>query len=177
MRFAFDAVFLGGGLRVVGVLEGLKPWRVGAARRAVSVHAPLPEAGRLVTGADVAAPRVLLVGADRRFRLVVAALLQRRGCTVTVGDEVSGTADVAVRQRVEVVVLDAGVLPALAALEAARLEALRPSVGMVLVSENPRQAARAAIVLPKWGSFDGLYGAIVSARAERLGAPGPAPVS
>jgi hypothetical protein len=96
---------------------------------------------------------------------------------VTVGGEVSGTADVAVRQRVEVVVLDAGMLPALAALEAARLEALRPSVGMVLVSDNPAQAARAAIVLPKWGSFDGLYGAIVSARAERLGAPGPRPLS
>lgn len=113
------------------------------------------------------APRVLLVGSDRRFRSVAAALLQRRGYSVAVGDQVSTMAEDAVRERADVVVLDAGTVPSLAALEAARLEAMNPSVGMVLVSDAVGSELPATPVLPKWGSFDGLYDAIEIVRAER----------
>ncbi len=37
MRFPIDAVFLDGGLRVVGVVPGLKPWRVAGCRGARAV--------------------------------------------------------------------------------------------------------------------------------------------
>ena len=57
------------------------------------------------------APRVLLVGSDRRFRSVAAALLQRRGYSVAVGEQVSTMAEDAVRERADVVVLDAGTVP------------------------------------------------------------------
>ena len=45
-------------------------------------------------------------------------------------------AEDAARERVDVVVLDAGAVPTVAALEAARFEAMNPSVGMVLVSDS-----------------------------------------
>jgi uncharacterized protein len=114
---------------------------------------------------DDRAPRVLLVGADRRFRSVAAALLQRRGYSVTVGEQVASMADIAVREQVDVVVLDAGDTPAVAALEVARLEALTPPVGMVLVSDS--RELPVTQVVPKWGSFDGLHDAIETARAGR----------
>lgn len=114
-----------------------------------------------------AAPCVLLVGSDRRFRSVAAALLQRRGYSVVVGDQVSTMAEDALRERADVVVLDAGTVPSLAALEAARLEAMNPSVGMVLVSDAVGSELPATPVLPKWGSFEGLYDAIEGVRAER----------
>ena len=120
-------------------------------------------------------PHVLLVGTDRRFRSVVAALLARRGCIVSVAEEVHRSAQLATADRVDVVVLDAGAMPALAALQSARLEALRPSIGMVVVSEHPVQAAQAPAVLPKWGSFDGLYDAIVLAGSQRPRSPARGP--
>ena len=84
------------------------------------------------------APRVLLVGSDRRFRSVAAALLQRRGYSVALGEQVATMAEDAVRERADVVVLDAGTVPSVAALEAARLEAMNPSVGMVLGQRRRR---------------------------------------
>jgi uncharacterized membrane protein (UPF0127 family)/CheY-like chemotaxis protein len=113
------------------------------------------------------APKVLLVGSDRRFRSVTAALLQRRGYSVTIGEQMASMAEVAARERVDVVVLDTGALPALAALEAAKLEALNPSVGMIFVSDGIGQALPSTPVLPKWGSFDGLYDAIEVVRAAK----------
>jgi DNA-binding NtrC family response regulator len=110
---------------------------------------------------------VLLVGSDRRFRSVTAALLQRRGYSVTIGEQMASMAEVAAREHVDVVVLDTGALPALAALEAAKLEALNPSVGMIFVSDGLGQALPATPVLPKWGSFDGLYDAIEVVRAAK----------
>lgn len=113
------------------------------------------------------APRVLLVASDRRFRSVAAALLQRRGYVVTVGEQVSTMAEDAARERVDVVVLDAGAVPTVAALEAARFEAMNPSVGMVLVSDSVGREHPSTPVVPKWGSFEGLYDAIEIVRAER----------
>jgi DNA-binding response OmpR family regulator len=110
---------------------------------------------------------VLLVGSDRRFRSVTAALLQRRGYEVTIGEHVASMADVAAREHVDVVVLDAGTSPAVAALEAARLEALNPPVGMVLVCDDSIRELPTAQVVQKWGSFDGLHDAIELVRAGR----------
>ncbi len=127
----------------------------------------LTETAEDVSADQTDAPRVLLVGSDRRFRSVTAALLQRRGYSVTIGEQMASMAEVAAREHVDVVVLDTGALPALAALEAAKLEALNPSVGMIFVSDGLGQALPATPVLPKWGSFDGLYDAIEVVRAAK----------
>jgi len=197
VRFRFDAVFLDAGLRVVRVVERLRPWRVVSARRGMSVlelaagevqrrrvqvgdqvvlaegdlgfGEPVSldgEAGSSPTRAGEP-PRVLLVGSDRRFRSVTAALLERRGYDVTVGEHVASMADVAAREHVDVVVIDAGATPAVAALEVARLETLSPSVGMVVVSEGSLRELPSTQVVAKWGSFDGLYDAIELVRPGR----------
>jgi uncharacterized membrane protein (UPF0127 family)/CheY-like chemotaxis protein len=199
VRFAFDAVFLDGNMRVVRIVERLKPWRVVSARRGLSVlelaageveHREVRVGDQIVvtdgqpgfgvpdapdaepaheTQAEVEAeaPRVLLVGTDRRFRSVTAALLERRGYEVTIGEQVASMADVAARERVDVVVLDAGATPAVAALEAARLESLNPPVGMILVSDGSIRELPTTQIVPKWGSFDGLHDAIELVRAGR----------
>jgi uncharacterized membrane protein (UPF0127 family) len=118
------------------------------------------------------APKVLLVGSDRRFRSVTATLLQRRGYSVTIGEQVANMADTALRERVDVVVLDAGETPAVAALEVARLEALNPPVGMVLVSDTSARKLPVTQVVEKWGSFDGLHDAIETARVGRRASGG-----
>ncbi len=107
--------------------------------------------------------KVLLVGTDRRFRSVAATLLARRGCEVTVSERIVGVAELAQRESVDVVVLDAGALPTAATLAAAELDTLEPPVGVVLVSEEQKNGATTP-VLEKWGEFDALFGAITHAR-------------
>ncbi len=145
------------------------PLTAGLATRdaAGETNGVLSDAGEGVNADRSDAPRVLLVGSDRRFRSVAAALLQRRGYTVTIGEQMASMAEVAAREHVDVVVLDTGALPALAALEAAKLEALNPSVGLVFVSDGLGHALPSTPVLPKWGSFDGLYDAIEVVRATK----------
>jgi uncharacterized protein len=114
------------------------------------------------------ATRVLLVGADRRFRSVAAALLTRRGCAVTLADRSTNIAELASREGAEVVVLDAGVSLTDAARGAAQIETLDPPVGIVVVAEEAEQSFSAMPVLPKWGSFEGLYRALEQARPVRI---------
>jgi uncharacterized membrane protein (UPF0127 family)/CheY-like chemotaxis protein len=116
-----------------------------------------------------APPRVLLVGADRRFRCVAAALLTRRGYEVTLGDRTANLAELARRDGADVVVLDAGVSLTEAAHGAAQVESLDPPVGVVVVAEESERSLSAMPVLAKWGSFDQLYGAIEQVRAVRIG--------
>jgi CheY-like chemotaxis protein len=111
--------------------------------------------------------RVLLIGKDRRFRSVAAALLTRRGCAVTLGDGSARIAELARQVRADVVVLDAGTSLTAAALETAPLQTLNPPVGVVVVGEEPEQGLSAMPVLAKWGSFDKFYGAVQQARAAR----------
>ena len=111
--------------------------------------------------------KVLLVGADRRFRSVAATLLARRGCDVSVTERIVGVAELAHREAVDVVVLDAGSLPTAATLAAAELDALEPPVGVVLVSEEQKHGGAPTLVLEKWGEFDALFGAITEARPPR----------
>jgi uncharacterized membrane protein (UPF0127 family) len=222
MRFAFDAVFMDGTLRVLKVVEHLTPWRIASARHSLAVlelaegesaargiavgdqlgvvevsdelgsvpdtpgwtqwkwtsHGTETADGMQTVNGDRPAvdvpgavdqltggpTKVLVVGSDRRFRSVAAALLTRRGCAVTLADRNANLADLVERERAEVVVLDAGLSLTDAAHGAARVQTMVPPVGVVIVGEESRQGLTAMPVLPRWGSFDDLYGAIERAR-------------
>jgi hypothetical protein len=228
MKFAIDVVFMDGTLRVVRIVERLRPWRTASKRHAWAIlelaagesaargvhvgdHLGVVEISdqlgpvRISFGSNAAAPaqraddegtdqgvgvaqkplepselktyrpvpddsaRVLVVGTDRRFRSVIAALLSQRGCSVTLGERITNIAEQAQRESAEVVVLDAGASLSAAAREAAQIEALDPPVGIVVVGDETEGSLSALTVLPKWGSFDGLYGAIEHARRVRDG--------
>lgn len=120
-----------------------------------------------IDGATDGSTRVLVVGTDRRFRSVTAALLTRRGCTVTLAEDTEDLVELIRREGPEVVVLDAGASPAEAAREAAQIDTLVPAVGTVVVGEEAHDGSSAIPMLAKWGSFDSLYGAIEQARPTR----------
>lgn len=124
-------------------------------------------AGQNGNGAT-AQPKVLVIGTDRRFRSVAAALLTRRGCRVTLADRSSNIGQLAEREGADVVVLDAGVSLTDAAHRAAQIESMDRRVGIVVVAEQAEQSFSAMPVLPKWGSFEGLYRAIEGAQATRV---------
>jgi hypothetical protein len=84
-----------------------------------------------------------------------------------IGDQGGGVAELARRQGADVVVLDAGTSLTVAAQETAQIQTLKPPVGVVVVGEPPQGGLSAMPVLPKWGSFDGLYRAIEDARPSR----------
>ena len=108
--------------------------------------------------------RVLLVATDRRFRAAASALLAQRGCSVSVHDGPGEVRERAARDRAHVVVIDASSSLTAAARTAARLQTLRPAVGVVAVSSDPQEQLMALPLLPKWGSFDALFLAVQRAR-------------
>ena len=178
MRFPIDVIFLDRDMQVVKMVEGLRPWRAASARRARATLelATGEAAGRgikigdtlgVVTvddNADVPEAddhtRVFYVGKDRRFRSAAAALLTRRGYAVTLGERLTDAAVLAERENAEVVVIDAGSSLTVATREAALIQTLDPPVGVVLVRDEREEGLTALPVLAKWGSFEGLYGAI-----------------
>jgi DNA-binding NtrC family response regulator len=111
--------------------------------------------------------RVLLVAHDRRYRAVTATLLSQRGYTVTASGREDDVVELAVRERADVVVIDATSSLTAAARQAARLDSLRPRVGVVAVAANSSTGLTALPVLPKWASFDQLSAAIERAGAQR----------
>jgi CheY-like chemotaxis protein len=124
---------------------------------------------RVIAGCDGApaepAPaRVLLVAADRRFRMLASTSLTLRGYYVTVTTGTADVAELATRGRVDVAVIDATGSLTEAAREAARLRSARPRLGIVAVSDDSRPGLCAFPVLPRWGSFESLCGAIEQAR-------------
>jgi uncharacterized membrane protein (UPF0127 family)/CheY-like chemotaxis protein len=186
VRFQFDAVFLDMNLQVVRVVHRVKPWRLASARRAAMVlelAAGEAERRKVRVGDQIVisdivddllpAPpevdrgtrpaRLLLIGADRRFRSTAAILLERRGYEVQVSERPTGLAEQAREAMADVVVIDAGSLPAVTALEVVRLDALRPAVGYVMVSDDAARPARVISTVPKWGSVDDLSEAIEGA--------------
>jgi uncharacterized protein len=190
MRFAIDAVLLDSELRVVKLAACLGPWRTAGTRHAravlelgageverlgievgdrleVRAH-PLPddETGPAHAG-PLAPARVLLVAADRRFRMFASTSLARRGYHVTIRTGTGDIAELARRERVDVAVIDATASLTAAAREAARLQTARPLLGIVAVSDDPSHGLSAFPVLPRWGSFDSLCGAIERARDGR----------
>jgi uncharacterized protein len=190
MLFPIDVVFLDGTLQVLKMVERLPAWRVVSAdrassaleltagecaRRGLAVGDQLgliditERMGTVEPNGSTEAVRVLLVASDRRFRAVTAALLTRRGCTVTVGERMATVAELAEQDAADVVVLDAGQLLTAAARVVAQIETLDPRPGVVIVGEESGGALSAMPVLPKWGSFEELYSAIEHARPRRGG--------
>jgi uncharacterized protein len=189
MRFPIDAVFLDPNLRVVKLVEDLKPWRTASSlgakavleltageislrglevedRLALLEPLAVPRVGGASSGASASGARVLLVMSDRRFRALASALLTRRGYSVAVGDPKSDVVELAVRERADVVVLDASSSLTAVAREAARLRTLRPPVAVVAVGMDPDQSLSALPVISKWSSFDALYTAIEQVRGQ-----------
>ena len=221
MRFAIDAVFMDGTLRVLKVVEQLRPWRAASAHRGRTVlelaagesalrgidvgdqlgvvevtdqvgafmassawcggrsHAESQLADAPANGSADAAngngdagaimidavetpdqAHVLLVGADRRFRSVAAALLTRRGYSVTLADRTSNVAELARRESAEVVVFDAGSSLTDGAHAAAQIEGVDGPLGIVVVADEAERTLSTMPVLAKWDSFDQLYAAI-----------------
>jgi uncharacterized protein len=173
MRFPVDVVFLDWDLRVVRVSPAVKPWRTAGCRGARAVLelrageagrrgirrgeqlrlVDLQEAGGLTARRGI---RVLLAAADRRFLNVASFLLVRDGFEVEPTRDPSALWDAVVRQRPNVVVLDATGATARAAQSVAELAVRHPDVGVVLVSETPAGEPSTLRTVPKWGTFDGL---------------------
>ena len=133
-----------------------------APRPAIPASPPDTAVAPLVETA--APPRVLVVATDRRFRAVTSTLLTQRGCEVSLYPARGDIRAQAARDRVDVVIIDATASLTAAAHTAAQLQSLRPKVGLVAVSSDPRDRLTTLPVIPKWGSLDALYGAIESAR-------------
>lgn len=215
MRFPIDAVFLDCDLRILRVVERLRPWRVASehraravlelsagecARRGVEVgdlleirdrmaaESPWSDARAAAEG-DVADEdaseravtptvywqrdeltrlqpmRVLVISPDRQFRTVTALLLPRRGCSVTTTANAGRVTELVAREHADVVVIDAGQLPASAARAAAMVNA-RP-VGVVVVADEGHSEPDEPPVLAKWGPFGDLFAAIERADVAR----------
>jgi uncharacterized protein len=178
-RVAIDAVFLDSELRVVKLVPHLKPWRTARAPEASAVL-ELAEGetehrgigiSNLLAVVDQAAGHdgssttcALLVSRDRRYRSVVSMLLTRRGYRVVMalGDE--DIADLAMREGAAVVVIDASASLTEAARDLAKLQALCPGVGVVLVADAPQQGPDSTPVVLKWGAFGSLFEAIEKVR-------------
>jgi uncharacterized protein len=210
MRFPIDALFLDADMRVVDIVERMRPWRMASRRRARAVlelaagecarrgvrigdrlglherkpvsdveamsanrrsgsgngsviwQSSLDERGDLERLAPL---RVLVVSGDRHFRSVTSMLLSHRGCSVKATAKANRAAEMISRERVDVVVIDAGQSPAIARTVAA-VSALSQPVGIVIVDESPARLRRPP-VLAKWGPFDDLFAAIENADQER----------
>jgi CheY-like chemotaxis protein len=91
--------------------------------------------------------RVLLVGTDRRFRRLAAALLRGRGHEVIPADP-GPLADAVRRAHAEIVVIDG-------------------DDDHVVVSEAPDLMGARTRILPKWGSFDEIAEAVEELRGSR----------
>lgn len=123
---------------------------------ATPVTAPLPSAP--------GPARILLFADDRRYRALAATLLAQRGHAVAVAGRDDDIVELARRVRADVVVIDAGSSLTAAAKQAARLDSLRPRVGVVTVSGESDRGLVALPVLAKWASFDDVLAAIDRAR-------------
>jgi uncharacterized membrane protein (UPF0127 family) len=110
---------------------------------------------------------ILLAATDRRFRTVASALLERHGCRVMTSASPELVADMVLRQRPQIVVLDAGGSLTQVAPVVAHLQSLAPPVGIVLVGDHPNPGLAGLPVLPKWGPFEDLVSALEDAFAGR----------
>jgi hypothetical protein len=187
-RASIDAVFLDAELRVIRLVPALKPWRTASTMYSSAVLALAEgeadrrglELSNLLAVLDKATALhaekgscALLVSKDRRYRSVVSMLLTRRGYRVVLalGDE--DIADLARREDASVVVYDASPSLAEAAREVEKLQALCPSVGVVLVADSASHGPDSLPVVLKWGAFGSLFEAIEQVRSgnqtRRLG--------
>jgi uncharacterized membrane protein (UPF0127 family) len=180
MRFAIDAVFVGGDMQVVAIRHNLKPWRFALRRGAegvVELEAGVCERVGLSIGERLALVgsetanggehngrtiRVAIGTRDRRFGRVAGFLLTRSGFAVNGSHDPAGLTDLVGRGAVDVVLLDVGESLAGAARTARAFEALAPDVGIVLAVDNSGKTPSAGdiVTVPKWGSFDAVVDAL-----------------
>jgi hypothetical protein len=115
----------------------------------------------------------MVVSCDHHFRSVTAMLLVHRDCAVTTTANAGRVVELAVRDSVNVVVLDAEQSPDEGEATVAALRGLARPVGVVVVSEIGPFRGQRATVVPKWGPFEDLYMAIERADEARSSRRGP----
>jgi hypothetical protein len=109
--------------------------------------------------------RVLVVSAHEPFRAASVMLIGRRDCTVFSLGDVHGAADLAVRERIDVVVVDgAEQLHALAG----ELAGAVPPVGVVSVGEAEDVGLPEGPMLARWAPFEELFDALTRADRARV---------
>lgn len=98
--------------------------------------------------------RVLLLSRDRRFLQVAGFLLRRRGLSVETAPNPERALELVERHAPDVVVIDQNGPISEIARSLGGIEALCPSVAVVLVSEQEEDAPalRSFRLLPKWGA-------------------------
>ena len=185
MRFPIDVVFLDRELGVIGVKEGLKPWRAAGRRKAKHIlELRSGEAARRGVGAGArlrliepataplqapsppsvdTAIRVLLGASDRRFLRVASFLLGRSGFSVSRATRFADLMNAVEDGHADVVVLDASGPERWTARAAAALDRAPERVAVLMVADDIDGAPGA---LAKWGSFDRLVEAIRRAHAR-----------
>jgi uncharacterized protein len=104
--------------------------------------------------------RALLITPDRRFRTGATNFLAHHGCSVISHERMTDAAPWAQRASADVVILDASTSLTAAVREAVRVHAVEPRAGIVMVAEGAAYELTTMLVLAKWDSFGGLYGAI-----------------
>lgn len=138
-----------------------------AARRPSAVRVP-PTSESIIWPGDVEATNhapatrpicVVVVSGDRHFRSVTTMLLGHRGCPVVTTSSRARASELAARDAIDVVVVDAETSQPDPTDSPARFPA---TVGVVVVHETRGRQAREA-VLSKWGPFEDLFAAIQQA--------------
>jgi DNA-binding NtrC family response regulator len=115
--------------------------------------------------------RVLVVSADEPFRAVTAMLLSRRGCRAFSLTAPYAAAELAARERIDVVIVDGVERRSALAEELAITAEVAPAAGIVLVDgEEGTIAPDGERALPKWASFEQLFTAVERADRARAAA-------
>jgi uncharacterized membrane protein (UPF0127 family) len=186
MHFPIDVVFVDADQVVLEVVPGLKPWRTAVcrgghdvvelaagecARRGLEAgdrvtwaarpeQRPLPSSadGQADAGVSNGTPtRVLLGTRDDRFLKLARFLLTRNQFEVQSTKRIVRAVDLVERHRADVVVIDASDSLGDAARTVAAIEALHPSVGVVVVCDGePPRWTTGLKVTEKWEALETL---------------------
>jgi hypothetical protein len=186
MRFPIDVVFVDADQVVLRVVAGLKPWRAALCRGAHDVielangecsrheleagdrvawaarreqrPAPSSDDGNGDPGAwDGKPTRVLLGTSDDRFLKLARFLLTRNHFDVQSTKRIVNAVTLVERTRADVVVIDASDSLGDAARAVAAIEALHPSVGVVVVCDGePPRWTTGLKVTEKWEALETL---------------------
>lgn len=193
MRFAIDVVFLDEELTVLGVVDGLRPWRIVTRRGAkATIELAAGEAGRhrlqpgerlevtphttngvangiahAPTNGRVLTPlRVLVTTRDARFQRLASFLLIRQGFHVEATHDPDRVLAAVAEKRADVVVLDGSPSLAAAARSLRAIAAVGSSVGVVVVTDEGASELQTLATVPKWGPFEAIVSAIEGAHAS-----------
>jgi uncharacterized membrane protein (UPF0127 family) len=195
-RSPIDLLFLDTDMKVMKVVDRLRPWRTASQRgaHAVLVLAAGERAHRGVQVGDrlgvwdarppeeqvPARPAFVGRPVAREGPVAITVLLiasDPRFRTVvsallarrgcTVSVSDTANFDLVTRERADVVIIEAGRSLTAAARTAATLDRLIPPVGVVIVADEVEPGLINLPVLPKWGPFEQLFAAVERAYAER----------